>query len=256
MTKEAPIEFVQRKPDFINDSYQFMAEDSQVIELEMFRCLESGAYEKLESLEQKWEVYLLQIETYLEKEKKRHADEQRDRLCLYYAGYITALFRLGERFTRAQWEDQQIAHIRTVYFDRVMEILYLHKYLKHGQLAELLHVSPSQLHQIIADITECPLNMINKEKHSKYTIYSLTPRGKQYIRQKESKNSSAPSVEGSTNIFYSIAEKKLKTPFFPEQFLDNPPKPKTAPSYMGFLRRNTQKYKLSVQLPANQYQYF
>ena len=174
----------KRVPDFFKDSWEFMAEDSQTIELEIYRCLEEGAYEDLKDLETKWEAYNLQIKMYMEKERKRFLHEQQERLCMYYAGYISALFQLEERFTRNQWEHEQIAYIRTEYFDRVMEALSEHGYLKHGKLAEILGVSPSQMHQIIDDILACPIRMINKEKNSKYVIYSLTPRGKQYLRQK------------------------------------------------------------------------
>ena len=172
--REAKEEFLDRS--FNQDNYT--VEDSQILLQELFHCLMEGGLEEQKQLKNKWHAYQVMIEQML--------DEY----------FVTEM--------QNKYEIYQLCSKK--HFLQMIGELYEHHYMKHGELAKALQIRDNNLNRLIREIEECPVRVINKGKNSKYTIYSLTPIGKEFAYEQHWKQEDVE--EKKLKFRYPFIEKK------------------------------------------------
>jgi DNA-binding MarR family transcriptional regulator len=105
----------------------------------------------------------------------------------YVIGYVNALINITERLSDNYNRNNDIKNINTKHKDDIIRLLYKNKHFYHNELAEKVGISPSGLTAVIKKINQCRYPVIQVQKNSKFTLYSLTIDGYNYAKQLENK---------------------------------------------------------------------
>lgn len=163
---------------FENDSKKTQENTQRLVKKMVELVVESDFYE-MEQLLNDCKVLRYQTQGYLE--DSRVEDEEKN--VLANVGYTRALIDVMQMYKEKVYMQYEIQRINTKYRDLLLRILAERGTLLHKDLAIALGVSASGLSAIIKQINATSVKLVNVEKVSKYTMYSITAVALKYINK-------------------------------------------------------------------------
>ncbi len=102
---------------------------------------------------------------------------------IFDIGYNDALLDLMQLYLEKVSSQKEIDGVKTKYKDDILRILMEKRIMFHKDLAGAIGVSASGLTAVIKQMNATSVKLINIDKISKFTLYSLTPAAYQYVQK-------------------------------------------------------------------------
>ena len=133
---------------------------------------------------------------------------------IFDIGYSDALLDMMQLYLEKVSVQKEIDKVKTKYRNDILRILMEKRIMFHKDLAGAIGVSASGLNAVIKQMNATSVKLINVDKISKFTLYSLTPAAYQYGQKlsdkKEKKKKDTHQVIREEMYFNMITDFPIK----------------------------------------------